>query len=123
MMMVTVEDFNDWRKNFYNWGRIIKDEKGIKEIIEFKDADDKIKEIKDVNPAFFCFNKNWLFKNIINLKNHNNQKEYYLTDLVKVAFDQNININFSLVDAKEAVGVNSPEELEIARSLASKTIF
>lgn len=123
MIMVTVDDFNDWRKNFYYWGRIIRGDKGIKEIVEFKDADDKIKEIKDVNPAFFCFNKDWLFKNIINLKDNNNQKEYYLTDLIKTAFNQDININFSLIDPREAMGVNSPEELEVARNLASEFIF
>ncbi|MFA7364990.1 MAG: sugar phosphate nucleotidyltransferase [Patescibacteria group bacterium] len=119
MMVVELKDFNDWRKNFYHWGRIVKNEKGeIEGIVEFKDASEEEKEIKNVNPAIFCFNKNWLFENINKIRNNNNQKEYYLTDLIKLAFEQNIKINFSLIDAKEAVGVNSPEELEIARSLA-----
>jgi len=123
MMTVNVNDFEDWRKNFYYWGRIIKNGNEIKEIIEFKDAGDSIKEIKDVNPALFCFNKKWLFENIINLKNNNNQSEYYLTDLIKIAFNQKIVIGFSQVEPEEAVGVNSPEELEVARSLADKFIF
>lgn len=123
MMTVRVEDFNDWRKNFYHWGRIIKNGNEIKEIIEFKDASDEIKELKDVNPALFCFNKKWLFENIVNIKNNNNQSEYYLTDLIKLAFEQKILIGHSLVSPEEAVGVNSPEELEVARSLADKFIF
>lgn len=123
MMTVRVEDFNDWRQNFYHWGRIIKDGEKIREIIEFKDASDEIKKIKDVNPALFCFNKEWLFKNITSLRNNNNQSEYYLTDLIKLAFEQNISIGTSLVDSEEAVGVNSPGELEVARSLAAKFLF
>ncbi len=117
MMTVKLSDFEEWRKNFFHWGRIIRENNEIKEIIEFKDADDVIKEIKEVNPAVFCFNKNWLIKNIENLKNNNNQKEYYLTDLIKMAFEQNIKIKPLFIDAKEAIGVNSPEELDIARSL------
>ncbi|HOZ53186.1 MAG TPA: NTP transferase domain-containing protein [bacterium] len=117
MMTVKLSDFDEWRKNFFHWGRIIRENNQIREIVEFKDADDNIKEIKEVNPAVFCFNKEWLLKNIENLKNNNNQKEYYLTDLIKMAFEQNIKIKPLFIDAREAIGVNSPEELDIARSL------
>jgi len=119
MMTVKLSDFAEWRKNFFHWGRIIRENNEIKEIIEFKDASDKIKEIKEVNPAVFCFNKDWLIKNIENLKNNNNQKEYYLTDLIKMAFEQNVKIKPLFIDAREAIGVNSPEELDIARNLIS----
>lgn len=118
IMTVEVEDFEDWRKAFYHWGRIIKDGEEIKEIIEFKDASDEVKKVKYVNPALFCFNKKWLFENINKLKNNNNQGEYYLTDLIKLAFEQKISIGHYLVSPEEAIGVNSPEELEVARSLA-----
>lgn len=118
MMVVELDDFDDWRKNFYHWGRVIKNEEGqIEKIVEFKDASDDVKKIKSVNPAIFCFNKEWLLNNIDKLRNNNNQKEYYLTDLIKLAFEQKIKINSSLIEAKEAIGVNSPEELEVAESL------
>ena len=119
MMTVKLSDFAEWRKNFFHWGRIIRENNEIKEIVEFKDASDKIKEIKEVNPAVFCFNKEWLIKNIENLKNNNNQKEYYLTDLIKMAFEQDVKIKPLFIDAREAIGVNSPEELDIARNLIS----
>jgi bifunctional UDP-N-acetylglucosamine pyrophosphorylase / glucosamine-1-phosphate N-acetyltransferase len=120
MMVVKVDDFDDWKKNFYYWGRIVREGNKIKKIVEFKDSDDKIKKIKEVNPALFCFNKKWLFDNIDKIKNNNNQQEYYLTDLIKKAFDQNINIGCSFIEAKEAIGVNSPEELSVAREIAGK---
>lgn len=117
MMTVNLDDFSDWRKNFYHWGRIIRKNNEIEEIVEFKDASDEVKNIKEVNPAIFCFNKKWLFENINNIKNNNNQKEYYLTDLVKIAFNSGERVNSFVIDPREAMGINSPEELEIAKSL------
>ena len=119
MMTVEVDDFLGWKKNFYHWGRVVRNNSRVKEIVEFKDASDEIKEIKEVNPALFCFNKNWLFENISKLKNNNSQKEYYLTDLIKMAFEQGLLINLTKIEAVEAIGVNSPEELEIARGLVA----
>jgi len=115
MMVVELENFLDWRNVFNSWGRIIKDGDKIKEIIEFKDASDKVKEVLSVNPAIYCFDKNWVFKNISTLKNNNNQKEYYLTDLIKIAFDQGSDINYCLIEAEEGLGINSVLDLENAK--------
>jgi bifunctional UDP-N-acetylglucosamine pyrophosphorylase / glucosamine-1-phosphate N-acetyltransferase len=120
LMTVMVEDFDGWRKSFYPWGRIIRSDDKISGIIEFKDASDEIKEIKEVNPALFNFNKDWLFANIDKIKNNNKQGEYYLTDLIAMAFQQNVSIGSSIIEAKEAIGVNTPDDLKIARSLVSK---
>jgi bifunctional UDP-N-acetylglucosamine pyrophosphorylase/glucosamine-1-phosphate N-acetyltransferase len=117
MMTTKVEDFQGWRKNFYSWGRIIRENNEIQSIVEFKDAGVKEREVKEVNPGFYCFNKDWLFSNIEKLENNNAQKEYYLTDLIKIASEQNIKINSMLIDAREAIGINSREELEIAEGL------
>ena len=118
MMTVKVEDFNGWRKCFNSWGRIIRDESGqVKENIEFRDASDQIKEVKEVNPSMYCFDSRWMWENLKKLNNHNAQREYYLTDLVKLAFKQELNINTFCLDPKEAIGINSPEELAIAESL------
>ena len=115
MMVVELEDFFDWRSVFNSWGRIIKDGDRIKEIIEFKDASDEVKEVLSVNPAIYCFNKDWLFENIAALKNNNNQKEYYLTDLIKIAFDQGSDINYCLIEAQEGLGINSFVDLDNAK--------
>lgn len=117
LMTVTVSNFDDWQKVFYNWARIIKQDGQIKSIIEFKDATEEIKLIKDVNPGFYCFNAEWLWKNISKIKNNNTQAEYYLTDLIKLAFEQNQQISHIQINSKEAVGINSQEELAIAQTL------
>lgn len=117
IMTVKLEDFNGWRNNFYHWGRVLRGNNKIKGIKEFKDANNKEKEIKEVNPGFYCFDKNWLFKNIEKLRNNNNQKEYYLTDLIKIAVKQGAAISSMPIDPREAIGVNSKEELDVAERL------
>lgn len=118
MMTTSLPDFNDWRKNFYHWGRIVRGANGtIETIMEFKDSSEEEKTITEVNPAFMCFNKDWLFKNIGSLRDDNKQKEYYLTDMVKLAFDQGYSVKTINVDPREAMGVNSLEELKIAAGL------
>lgn len=118
MVTVKLDDFEDYKKNFYQWGRIMRGKDGeVKKIVEFKDATEAEKEIKEVNPGFYCFDKNWVCANIDKLKNDNKQKEYYLTDLVGLAFSQGEKINTITIDPRQAVGINSPEELAIAEKL------
>ncbi len=121
MMTTQVSNFEGWHQNFIRWGRVLRDKDGeIKEIIEFKDASPKQQEITEVNPAFFCFDNSWIWKNISQLKNQNNQKEYYLTDMIKIATSQNIRINSLEIGPEEAVGINSQEELAVAEELLNR---
>lgn len=118
IMPTKLEDYNDWRHNFYHWGRIIRRRDGqIEGITEFKDASEDIKKITEVNPGFMCFNYDWLFKNIHELKNNNSQGEYYLTDMVKIAFSEGVEIGTIAIEPHEAMGVNSLEELKIAEKI------
>lgn len=117
MLTTVVENFNAWRRNFYHWGRIRRKNGVIASIIEFKDADEDAKDITEVNPAIYAFNNEWLWKNITKLSDENAQKEYYLTDLIKLAFEQGEKINSISIDPREAMGINSKEELEVAEKL------
>ncbi|MCU0680117.1 MAG: NTP transferase domain-containing protein [Planctomycetes bacterium] len=117
VLPVKLENFADWHNNFYHWGRFVRVNNEIEKIVEFKDASEEEKNILEVNPGFFCFNRKWLFENISNLKNENNQQEYYLTDMVKAAFNQKERINSIFISAHEAIGVNNVEELEVAKKV------
>jgi bifunctional UDP-N-acetylglucosamine pyrophosphorylase/glucosamine-1-phosphate N-acetyltransferase len=122
LMSVKVDDFSDWKKAFYHWGRFIRGENNkLEKIVEFKDASDEERAVSEVNPAMFIFNSKWLWENISNLNNNNKQEEYYLTDLVSLAFQQGAEIKTTEVDATEAMGINSLEELEIAKKLNLET--
>jgi len=117
IMTVGVKDFKGWREVFYHWGRVLRNYGRVKQIVEFKDATEKIKKIREVNPAIYCFAAKWLWQNIAKLKNNNASKEYYLTDLINFAFKQELNINSFPIDAEEAIGVNTQTELKIAESI------
>ena len=111
-------DFNDWHQSFYHWGRIIRGaDNKVERIVELKDASEEEKLITEVNPGFMIFNYGWLFKNIDKLKDDNKAQEYYLTDMVKIAFQEGLEVRTINIEAREAMGINSLEELKIAESL------
>jgi len=64
--------------------------------------------------------KKWLFDQLRTLKNDNAQGEYYLTDLVKIAFDKNLDICSVQIGEKEALGANTPEQLKVLESFLAK---
>ena len=120
MATFVVPDFKDWRNIFYkNFSRIIRDKKkNIIKDVQFKDANDEERKTRELNPCYFCFDAKWLWKNLKKLKTNNAQKEYYLTDLVKIAMQKGEKIESININPKEALGVNSKEELEILEKLA-----
>lgn len=118
LMTTTVTDFNDWRAQFYDFGRIVRDSNGdIIKIVEKKDASPAELNIKELNSAFFCFNSDWLWNNLKKLKNNNAAGELYLTDLVKIAFEEGALLSSVNIDPREAIGINTKEHLEKAGGL------
>lgn len=106
----------------YAFGRIIRDQNGqIVGSCEQKDCSQEQLKIKECNPCFYIFNTRWLFENLAKLKNDNAQGEYYLTDLVAMAVEQDRKIVSTTVDDwHEVIGINSPEHLkEVERYLSN----
>ena len=118
MLTTEVPDFKDWREGFYAYGRILRDSSArVSAIRELKDCAEDEKTIKEVNPGYYCFDSKWLWQNIDQLKNTNQQKEYYLTDLVELAVQQGENIPSEKLDPIECLGINTKEQLELVESL------
>jgi len=119
MATVKLRDFRDWRINFVSFSRIIRDKNGkIIKDIQFKDASDEEIKVTEVNPCYFCFEAKWLWQNLENLKNDNVQKEYYLTDLIKMATKEGVEIESIEIEPHEALGANTKAELETLERLA-----
>lgn len=113
MGTVTVQDFNAWRQPFRQFGRIKRDSTGtLLEVVEMKDATPAELAITEINPAYFCFDASWLWPHLEQLSSHNAQGEYYLTDLVAMAVGEGRRVATVSIPPREALGVNSPQELE-----------
>lgn len=120
MATVEVPDFKEWRTAFNRYGRIIRDsEENITGIVEHKDASEMQRAITEVNPSYFCFRSNWLWKNLERLTNENAQHEYYLTDLVGMAEKDGHRITGVSIDPISALGANTKEELAVLEKIIS----
>ncbi len=100
---------------FNNYGRIIRNASGhVERIVEFKDATPEEREVKEFNLSYYCFDAEWLWKNIDLLKNMNASHEYYLTDMVAIAKDQGRHVDsYVISEITECLGVNTPEQLKM----------
>jgi UDP-N-acetylglucosamine diphosphorylase/glucosamine-1-phosphate N-acetyltransferase len=102
--------------NPYGYGRIIFNEEGeFTQIIEEKDCNEEQKKMNIVNSGLYFITSEILQLYIPFIENINAQKEYYLTDIVKIVKEnKKTQIHTYLIDEKEnsiISGVNTPEEL------------
>ena len=121
MATTTLPSTDGWYQAFEKWGRILRDDSGA--VIgnrQFKDATEEEKQILERDPALFCFRTDWLWNRLWQLKNENAQDEYYLTDLIGIAFQEGITIPTVSIPPEEAIGINTPEEKEIAEEILRK---
>lgn len=98
------------------YGKIIHDRDGrIEQIIEHKDCTvEQQQYIKEVNLGMYCFDIEELLKALKELKNDNAQKEYYLTDVIKIMYDKGLNTGSIVVsDNAEVLGVNDRMDLQV----------
>ena len=83
-----------------------------------KDCTPEELEIKELNPCYFCFDAKWLWSNLKKISTDNAQQEYYLTDLVQMAIEEQAPISSVAIDPHEAVGVNTQEDLKLAQDVS-----
>jgi bifunctional UDP-N-acetylglucosamine pyrophosphorylase/glucosamine-1-phosphate N-acetyltransferase len=108
--------------NNQSYGIIVKNNKGIDKIVEFKEASKKERKINICNSGMMAFD-NKALKLIKNIKNNNKKKEYYLTDIVEISKKNGLKINLVLSDSeKNAVGVNSQIELIEAEQIMQERL-
>ena len=110
-----VPDFDGWRSAFTNFGRILRDEKGtiLRNVeVKKKDDDDPLRDIKELNLNYFCFDGEWLWEAMKKITNNNDQEEYYITDLVGIAQSEDHDLGWIHVENHEALGVNTAEQLK-----------
>jgi len=118
MLTTKVPNFKKQFEGFKSWGRIVRDSSGrIEKIVEAKDASEVELEIKELNPAIYMFEAEWLWEHLPELENKNAGGEYYLTDLIGIAIEEGENVVTTTAEPLEVIGINTPEELERAENL------
>jgi bifunctional UDP-N-acetylglucosamine pyrophosphorylase/glucosamine-1-phosphate N-acetyltransferase len=111
--------------NPFGLGRIKRDNNGaIEAIIEQKDASADEQQINEINSGIYCVDNALLHKYLPELSNDNAQNEYYLTDIVKMAVADGINI--AAIEPEhtfEIEGVNNRQQLaSLERSWQGKLV-
>ena len=95
------------------YGRIKRDQKNnISGIVEHKDASADELEITEINTGIMAIPGKFLLTALPQIKNHNAQKEFYLTDIIALAVESGIGV--ASLHAKhdfEVKGVNSKKQL------------
>lgn len=95
----------------FGYGRILRGRDGrIGGIVEEKCATSEQHALKEVNGGAYVFDSGWLFANIDKMA-ANQAGEYNLTDMVRVAVEQNMAVSAVQCDPEELLGVNTPEQL------------
>src|SRR3990167_10679198 len=73
------------------FGRILRDNHGlIRAIVEYKDASTLELQISEVYSGICCLSTATLTQLFANLNRNNSQQEYYLTDIVRIAVNENL---------------------------------
>ncbi|CAI8197349.1 MAG: Bifunctional protein GlmU [Arcobacter lacus] len=104
------------------YGRVvIKDEKVVK-IVEQKDANEQELVINIANAGIYQFDTKFLLEKLPTLSNDNAQKEFYITDLVEIAINENRVLVPLEVNEENFKGVNSKVELADAEVIHQNRI-
>ena len=95
------------------YGRIIRNHRGdIVRIVEHRDAAPEELEIAEVNTGIMVVRGEYLHQWLPQLKNHNAQGEYYLTDCVAMAVSTGVRVvGVAARSAIEVTGVNNRVQL------------
>ena len=114
-------------ENPYSYGRILKDKNGyVKEIIEeneLKGYSEELAKIKEINSGIYAVKLKHLKRLIKKIKPNNLKKEYYLTDIIHIFFEEGLKTMCYKSFAKdEFIGVNSRLDLLNAQRLLQKRV-
>lgn len=98
------------------YGRVVLGADGeVLKIVEERDATGEEKEIRLINTGIYCVESGFLFDAVAELRNDNEQGEYYLTDIVFLARHRGLAVaSFLVEDPRQVMGINTPEQLEEA---------
>jgi bifunctional UDP-N-acetylglucosamine pyrophosphorylase / glucosamine-1-phosphate N-acetyltransferase len=105
------------------YGRIVRDADGrVADIVEYKEATPEQRALREVNSGIFCYQTRWLLAQLERLQPHAGHGEYYLTDLVSIAAQENARTATCSCAEAEVLGINDRAQLAAAERLMREKI-
>ena len=99
-------------KDSFGYGRIVKKDGRLVNMVEQKDATVEEQKIDEINSGVYMFKYDKLIDAISKIDNNNSQGEYYLPDAVKVLVKEGLKVDtYQIFDEEEILGVNSKVQL------------
>jgi len=108
------------------YGRVVRQPSSgnrVIRIVEDRDADAKEKSIREINVGTYVVDGDFLFSALEKLRPSNAQGEYYLTDVVQAAVEQDRPVAAVVLDdPHEGLGVNTRRQLAQAEQTVRRQI-
>ncbi len=106
------------------YGHIIRDSEGhFVKNVEYKDATEEEKLVKEINTGIYCFKGKDLKESLSKINNNNAQGEYYLPDTLEILLKEGKGVDaVSVGDVTEFAGVNSRVQLADAEKILKDRI-
>jgi bifunctional UDP-N-acetylglucosamine pyrophosphorylase/glucosamine-1-phosphate N-acetyltransferase len=109
--------------NPFGYGRVVRNGGLVEAIVEEKDATDTQKRIQEVNASVYWVDIELLRKFLPNITTDNAQHEKYLTDIVKMAREDSIDVGvIQALDFNAVQGVNNRVQLAYAAKSMQRII-
>ena len=96
------------------YGRVIRSKDGnVRYVIEHRDADPSELAVNEANMGIYVAERTFLFKGLAKIGSDNDQGEYYLPDLVRMAADSGQAVQVVKTTEQESSGINN--RIQLAR--------
>ncbi len=106
------------------YGRVVRSADGrLKAIVEEKDADDRQRQVDEINSAIYCFDWGRAGALMSRLGRDNAQGEYYLTEIISLLAGDKDKLGIHVAaDHREVMGINDRVQLAQAEKILRRRI-
>ena len=104
------------------YGRIIAEKNKVLEVIEQKNLKGSEKNINLCYSGVFCGSAKSIYELLNKVKKNKTQKEFLLTDIFKIANEENISLSLTLANENEVMGINNMYQLSLAEEKYQKKL-
>ena len=106
------------------YGRVVREAGRPVAIVEDRDATAEQRKIREVASSTYCFDARHLWPALLQVTPHNQQGEYYLTDLLAILRQAGRLVEaVTMEDAREGLGVNDRRQLAELASVMRRRIL